>query len=75
MTQILDPVPDRRTPDRFADSRCSKCQPGEVRAIKRTTMAVYYRCFACNTVWGEPKPFHVTVIRGGFRRRSTDTLP
>ena len=70
MAEILYPV--RRHPDRFSDPPCSKCQRGEVRAIKRTTTSVYYRCFACNCIWSEPKPFHVTVIRNGFRRRSTD---
>jgi hypothetical protein len=74
MPQILSSVPGRRAPNRFGDSMCRTCQPGEVREIARTPMAVYYQCFACNSIWGEPKPFHVTVIRGVFRRRRTDRV-
>jgi hypothetical protein len=50
------PVDDRRSPDRRADPVCRACDSSEVRPVGRTTMAVYFRCYSCNVVWGEPKP-------------------
>jgi len=50
------PVDDRRAADRRADPVCRTCDSSEVKAVVRTTMAVYFRCYSCNVVWGEPKP-------------------
>ena len=50
------PVDDRRAADRRADPVCRTCDSSEVKPVVRTTMAVYFRCYSCNVVWGEPKP-------------------
>jgi len=50
------PVDDRRAVDRRADPVCRTCESSEVKPVVRTTMAVYFRCYSCNVVWGEPKP-------------------
>ena len=72
MPQAISPMPDRRSRDRSPDPGCETCQPGSVKAIHRTGMAIYYRCFTCNRIWGEAKPLSNLVIRGAFTRRSND---
>jgi hypothetical protein len=57
------PVDDRRAADRRADPSCRTCEGADVKAVVRTEMAVYFRCYSCNRVWGEPKPMASTVIR------------
>src|SRR3954462_15233891 len=48
------PVEDRRAADRPTDPACRTCNGAEVKAVLRTEMAVYFRCYSCNRVWGKP---------------------
>jgi hypothetical protein len=57
------PVDDRRAADRPTDPACRTCPGAQVQAVVRTEMAVYFRCYSCNRVWGEPKPLASRVIR------------
>jgi hypothetical protein len=74
MSQAIFPLPDRRGRDRSPDPSCETCQPGSVRAIHRTGMAIYYRCFTCKRIWGEAKPLSNLAIRAAFTRRSNDRV-
>jgi hypothetical protein len=57
------PVDDRRAADRRPDPVCRICDGSDVQAVVRTEMAVYFRCYSCNRVWGEPKPLASKTIR------------
>jgi hypothetical protein len=48
-------------------ARCQTCDGSGVQALFRTEMAVYFRCFSCNRVWGEPKPQAAETIRDAFQ--------
>jgi hypothetical protein len=63
MPQTTFPAEDRRSADRPADPTCRICPGAEVEAVVRTEMAVYFRCYSCNRVWGEPKPLATKSIR------------
>ena len=56
-------VGDRRAADRPVDPTCRTCYGAKVEAVVRTEMAVYFRCYSCNRVWGEPKPLAAKSIR------------
>jgi hypothetical protein len=60
---VMHQIPDRRAPGRPADPCCPTCRGCEVKPVLRTTMAVYFRCFSCHAVWGEPKPCATWSIR------------
>ena len=57
------PVEDRRRAGPRPDPVCPTCGGREVQAEVRTEMAVYFRCYSCNRVWGEPKPLASRSIR------------
>ena len=61
------PVDDRRAADRQPDPVCETCDSGDVQAVLRTEMAVYFRCYSCNRVWGQPKPLASKTIRDAFQ--------
>ena len=63
MLSTTFPVDDRRAADRRPNPACGTCDGAEVKAVVRTEMAVYFRCYSCNRVWGEPKPLASRVIR------------
>jgi hypothetical protein len=63
MLETTFPVDDRRAADRRADPACRICDGAEVKAVVRTEMVVYFRCYSCNRVWGVPKPLASTIIR------------
>ena len=48
---------------------------GEVQAVVRTEMAVYFRCYSCNRVWGEPKPLASRNIRDALEALNRRLAP
>jgi hypothetical protein len=64
MPHATSPVVDRRAANRLADPVCRTCNGSEVKAVVRTTMAIYFRCYSCHVVWGEPKPHAPQFVRG-----------
>ena len=63
MVPATFPVDDRRAAGRRPDPVCRTCDGSVVQAVVRTEMAVYFRCYSCNRVWGEPKPLASRHIR------------
>ena len=62
MPQFIDPSDalvhghrDRRM-HRFPDPPCDDCGSEEIAVTMRTTMTIYYRCYACGMIWALPKP-------------------
>jgi hypothetical protein len=55
MRPVLIPIADRRSANRPPDP-VSDLHRSNVEAILRTAMAIYFHCYSCNIVWGEPKP-------------------
>jgi len=63
MRPVLIPIADRRSANRPPDPVCRTCTGSNVEAILRTAMAIYFRCYSCNIVWGEPKPHASHFVR------------
>ena len=66
MVPATFPVDDRRAAGRRPDPVCRTCDGSAVLVVVRTEMAVYFRCYSCNRVWGEPKPLASRTIRDAF---------
>ena len=69
------PVDDRRTAGCRPDPVCLTCGGSDVQAVVRTEMAVYFRCYSRNRVWGEPKPRASRNIRDALEALNRRLTP
>ena len=75
MVPATFPVEDRRGAGPRPDPVCRTCDGSDVQAVVRTEMAVYFRCYSCNRVWGEPKPRASRSIRDALEALNRRLTP